>query len=811
MRNRPTSRPNGLPPSIHMTANISNRGRFNASQLKLDGDEIFKEANNHDGLPLLNHGGLQSLDRDGADIPRFDNVSQYGVNQTTYDKLLRMEIGRLIQVARNPDSYMFCSDGDFGDITEANFADLAKVADMIDINGCVTQLDNSSLVLEKATVNGAIMHGASAAKSCYSYLHRRYKGTYGQRAQPPVPISPPEKQRSLYFKMVDYITGTCFRLLTRVAKGGNWNVTTIALLAKLSLKLKVLARDSKANGLASLDNADRVIEEFEQRAEPTAVIILTEYMENERRKEMYIAFGNDDISPADLYLNNGLYLRNLIHGFVLGALGAIDTNNDRKKGFPALDMCSVTYQAGLAKYNVIVSQERGGEVTTTSSEHYFKASRAALTLFRQNIENISDTQRANLTPPRTQPVDVEPVYLTVDWLPGAEEENPDLMHGTIQASGIDDLVSAFLPLSLSNPNVAEKVEKLINCISWDKETAYPIQWFEQSQFQTRCCIQSHSAIEELRKFSLNHLDTVPVSQSGLIKPIRVGTLIDEDWRYPLPERSRPIRFQPVQGWGSSTAGSVKAQSESQKNDHKMDQWVFDTSSVTIKCRGYVYTVLGVCAAIVCGGVAIPFSVGSRIDGVDPFQITSFCWLLVGVILIAAKSRYVTEWPWHDFLHGHVVCRSVSDLADVSGVDKQTILAKLLSNEGALRLKTKGPFNGMFNPDERHDSGFSINEPMRISTMIASGFLVLKVASQVGEHLVCLDGRKTKARARREVYDEEHLSCLNMPNMDPEAVSQMKYKAILEESPVVFLSLNKISWLKIVGLYTDIVAFGPDIR
>jgi hypothetical protein len=64
------------------------------------------------------------------------------------------------------------------------------------------------------------------------------------------------------------------------------------------------------------------------------------------------------------------------------------------------------------------------------------------------------------------------------------------------------------------------------------------------------------------------------------------------------------------------------------------------------------------------------------------------------------------------------------------------------------LKTCGPYNGMFLPnsgegnDKAADSGegFSIDVPVETSTMMASGFVVLKVQNERGEHLICLDAR-----------------------------------------------------------------------
>lgn len=172
----------------------------------------------------------------------------------------------------------------------------------------------------------------------------------------------------------------------------------------------------------------------------------------------------------------------------------------------------------------------------------------------------------------------------------------------------------------------------------------------------------------------------------------------------------------------------------------MDNWTIAEDSITIQCRGYVRTVITVALLVVCGGMAIPFSVGSRIRGVDPFQITTFAWLLAGFIAVVAKSRYVNEWPWHDFFHGHVVCRSIKDVCDVTGLDPQLVLAYLLLEEKDTTLRARGPYNGMFSRVSKDGTGFAIDEPAKTSTMLESGFIVLKVLNAFGEHLVCLDAR-----------------------------------------------------------------------
>jgi hypothetical protein len=253
--------------------------------------------------------------------------------------------------------------------------------------------------------------------------------------------------------------------------------------------------------------------------------------------------------------------------------------------------------------------------------------------------------------------------------------------------------------------------------------------------------------------------------------------------------------------------SDKVLSQYQKDARKMASWVFDETSVTVKCRTYVKLVLSLCAIIVLGGLAVPFSLQGetqKVFGFDPFQITTFVWLLVGVVLILAKSRYVSEWPWHDFMHGRVVCHSISDLADVTGVDAQMVLTKLLHNERKSILVTRGPFNGMFlRKAEQQSDGFSIDVAVRLSTMLASGFIILKVLSHSGEHLICLDARKGSRIDYASKTDSEvnYLSCIDLEDLEHENKDTDPIKTKFKgPSKVLYLTRNELKWHKLLGLY-----------
>ena len=173
---------------------------------------------------------------------------------------------------------------------------------------------------------------------------------------------------------------------------------------------------------------------------------------------------------------------------------------------------------------------------------------------------------------------------------------------------------------------------------------------------------------------------------------------------------------------------------------EMERWTIGRNTIKVKCGGYVTAVMCFAVLIVCGGMAIPFAVGERINGVVPFQLTTFTWVFAVAMLVFFKSWYVSDWPWHDFIQRVVVCHSISDVRDVSRIDAQVILIHLLVTEHKTALFTQGPHNSMFR--NTADSGFEIDEPIRIEAMFLSNFVPVKIFDDIGEHLVCLDVRRS---------------------------------------------------------------------
>lgn len=243
----------------------------------------------------------------------------------------------------------------------------------------------------------------------------------------------------------------------------------------------------------------------------------------------------------------------------------------------------------------------------------------------------------------------------------------------------------------------------------------------------------------------------------------------------------------------------------------MRHWVVNESSITVDCKPYIVFVLFASAIILLSGIAIGVTVGERIPGVDPWGITNYAWLVVGVVLIFAKSRYVTDWPWHDFLRMRVVCSSVSDLAEVGQVSEEIVLIKLLLEENQTTLTTKGPYNGMFSRRAgQGEEGFVIDVPVSLKTLFVAGFIVLKVRGEDGDNIVVFDSRIGTEVQMMESRGEsaEWLSCVDVGGkVSRELAGEKTSTRSKGRGPFFHLSRNKIKWSKVLGLFAEEASFG----
>ena len=155
------------------------------------------------------------------------------------------------------------------------------------------------------------------------------------------------------------------------------------------------------------------------------------------------------------------------------------------------------------------------------------------------------------------------------------------------------------------------------------------------------------------------------------------------------------------------------------------------------------------------------------------------------------------------------------MCDASGIDAQTILMNLLLNEPDTVIRTRGPYNGMFTRQTFDPDGFKINEAVHISTMMASGFIVLKVLNVFGELLVCLNVRRGSDFISLSeigewlVFEDKENYADDPATRDGDSVSDTKGERLVssENKQVKQLTRRKVRIDRILGVYIGNTCFG----
>lgn len=220
------------------------------------------------------------------------------------------------------------------------------------------------------------------------------------------------------------------------------------------------------------------------------------------------------------------------------------------------------------------------------------------------------------------------------------------------------------------------------------------------------------------------------------------------------------------------------------------QWRFQKDSIIIDAPLYVGLVFGSTVLLVSGGLLCAFLIGERVPGVDPFNFTMFSWLLAGFVLLAAKTLWVSEWTWRDFLLRQVTCRSVQEAATVSGLDPQDVLTILLSSDGVKPMDTNGPYQGVFGR-EPASGGFSIDVRTDYKTLLRSGILPIKVLTLEGPAIILL----------RLVTSHVDMGDINSNGKIDGAYGCTDLPGKGEDSMLLApVSRMTISWVKVFGIY-----------
>ncbi|KAF2660314.1 hypothetical protein K491DRAFT_711818 [Lophiostoma macrostomum CBS 122681] len=762
------------------------------------------------------------------DLPRFDDASRYGLlDDTKRNNLVQTEIQRLLDAVNRDEPPFFNDAGLLGEPSKNSLRDLSHIADQVHTNFVIVKLDNTALTMEYSFQDGFLrLLGAQYQQDAEVLRMRFFKTGRVKANTEPVILQPETKNKELYFNLVDFVTASTACHLLASAYTEVSGARLIAILALWSVKLKILYYSPVRSAIEAVETSEDTIRIVTKRLEEREFLSLRESKGNCEHQTTTQESKFDLGQTGELntmYYTMNFVARDRVGSVFIHSLASIHPGLTSMKDADDIHASTLVYATGLERTTVVLHEDREGEVDVSPDLSVVRRCHVALATIAKSLQHVRTRTLQQRKPPtaenlKTEPKnvpDTEEVVMSWGWTMDSRIRNSQQY--SLRLPKMVDVVSILVHLSMSSPKVTSDMCRYISDLSestelLDKEFVHHEPWKpgKIENFQAKCTVSTSTWVADRQRLrnSQRRTDCTPLTESPLRNRIRAGTVFGSEW-------TARNRRHDLHDANLSQYQGVEILQQYEKEAKKMDEWVFHEDAVEVRCKKYVFAVLSFCAVLILGALAVPFTVGDRIAGVDPFQIVTFSWLVVGVILVAAKSRYVSEWPWHEFLHGTVFCRSVSDLANLTGVSDQVILVKLLDDEGRSINRTRGPYNGMFrkNKSETGD-GFAIDTPARLSTMLASGFIVLKVLSDHGDHLLVLDARKETAAmdyARSTAHALQYFCCKNIDAEQESRVTKDGSGTTNTAKPscgnIYRIKWQSVSWAKLGGLYVADSWFG----
>ncbi|KAH8744234.1 hypothetical protein BGZ57DRAFT_919355 [Hyaloscypha finlandica] len=435
----------------------------------------------------------------------------------------------------------------------------------------------------------------------------------------------------------------------------------------------------------------------------------------------------------------------------------------------------MVYETGFRGTPTLFCQDRDEEVLASSSATTIQKSFPALRLLREVARSIKRRPKNHLPLAKVPGVDAHHATLIWDW--NWEEADGETHHdsGSLTVTEMADVISLIVPLSFASAGVAVTITLLLSMSTLVAQGAELPMQYPRVSFVALFSLATPAYAKHRARISRLQPDVASVATSML------GSFN----RSILPDKMTTPTTPPTE-----FAEQKQIKQRLRALDHEINKkWTIAENSVAVDCKAYVAAILLVSGLLVGGGLAIGLSLGTRIHGVDPFNVTVFCWVVAGVVVLVMKSIKVENWPWKDFMYGRVVCRGVRELAANSNISQQDIIAFLLHNETFHVLHAKGPYNALFT--RKSNDGFAIDVKIQLDTLLRSGFVVVKVTSYTGSVLVCLDIRRNVLaqvlQHRHWKVNDPRLICFEVPSEYNE----------LEECN---LEWSEVGWQRVVGVY-----------
>ncbi|RSL41592.1 hypothetical protein CEP53_012665 [Fusarium sp. AF-6] len=780
-------------------------------------DEVLEAVNMHRrfSIPSLAPGV------EVTDLPNFDDTTQYEVSEKIQGQLWATEVTRLLQAVTSSAPLTFEGSAALAVDSKRSYEMLAAMADHVWQAMHIVIHDGESLLASHCQELFKMDNLKSSQVVLNFLLSKEEDDTINDSGETMAHYS-----REDFFGFVNYCTATLARVLCAAADGKSFHLHILAHLVKLSTKVKVVSTRLQECACISIANGvpDRRIPVLNQNGvrgrgvdldlEPLLGMrgVQGELLLEPSRKEEFMR--NVYFTQCSNYRRQTFDLLQSILTPLRGTTGLI------KKPVMSYELCSIVYGTGFERFRALVYQDHKNDFSGTSDTSIVNCARSSFDMLDSVVQHVQTSAHTHHRPTATttsghssgigsqsRSIAVDSggrsIGTRISWSYAPDGHSSDSLQKQhpLMLKSMSHVIAVMIPFIMTSPAIVcsmnEFITKAIFTEFQGEWKLNPIKLRAVGKYTAFFCLTTaeYDALQRIR---------APDEPRSLSKALTWRNSLLAGRQLADNGREAGLALDPGQAtWRASLYDDQTTQERIQRHQlelgsfrDKMKSCIPEEKGIMVHCGLYVSLLMILCVVLVAGGVSVGVAVGERIPGVDPFNITTYCWVLAAFVLLVAKSVKIQNWPWNDFLHGRVLCKSVSELCSVTGANEQLILAKLLQDESISILKTRGPYNTVFN--RKSEDGFSIDRPLSTWTMLQTGLIMIEVESASGRGLVCLDLRRgTKYGQIRSMCTDEHqgdefIHCARLPNEKDEEVHGDPNRIRLEK--------GKLFWLRTLGFY-----------
>ncbi|KAF5557749.1 hypothetical protein FNAPI_5342 [Fusarium napiforme] len=596
-----------------------------------------------------------------------------------------------------------------------------------------------------------------------------------------------DSEAPAYYHLVDYITETVARLLcgSYTRDEVDWVSIVITMLAKYSTKLKVLSGELPTYGAKALkrhSGARKLLKHdpFIAAENPSELRLDLEVSRQSQDSDAALARGPEDLYITT-YVSDMMSMSNWLFRLLWHVLKDLNTRNTRNREADEFEVSSVVFPTGSQGTSANAFQNRLGHISGSSSG-------VAVGITRRATNLLSDTAKIIDNRIREGPglmTGVSKLFIEAGNLSGEQAVDLKLM---------GELISVMVISSCMDPCVTDDMVSL--CASLRVSHILSKIYKDSKEYTAFVCLYNSLSQKHPPKLQRSRPLSDYVEANGID---RVTPQTSE-----AEESPRQYDLDAIKAVEKEISASTR-----QSISDSAAKWAIEEHAISVSCLPYTLSIMSGCTALVLGGLMAGFFVGSRIDGVDPFNLTMFAWIIAGFIILVSKSIRVGEWTWRDFLKGRVTCRTVHELANVTNLSEQNIIMHLLSTEKESPIVFRGPYNNVFS--DTGAEGFSIDVKPTVSTLFAAGLIVLEVLLESGSALVCLDIRPhvtainsgdkdsgyeldiiAHGLSKQRMVHRQRKPCRVLACKDPPLQDETEKDILFRQQP--------LHWEKIIGVY-----------